>query len=107
HHVYDPKEDKWRTAAPMPKAQAGLGGAVLNGRLYVFGGEIFDPEPAVFKEAWVYDPKADKWDALPPMPTPRHGLGAVALGDRIYCTAGATKPGGSGRSRANEAFVAG
>jgi N-acetylneuraminic acid mutarotase len=107
HHVYDPKEDKWRTAAPMPQAQAGLGGAVLKDKLYVFGGEVFSPKPAVFKEAWVYDPQSDKWGALPPMPTPRHGLGAVELGGKIYCVAGATKPGGSGRSKANEVLVAG
>jgi len=105
--VYDPKEDKWRTAAPLPQAQAGLGGSVLGNKLYVFGGEVFSPEPGVFKEAWAYDPETDEWSPLPHMPTPRHGLGAVALGGKIYAVGGATKPGGSGRSKANEVLAAG
>lgn len=107
NEVYDSEEDKWRAAKPMPKAQAGLAGAMLNGKLYVFGGEVFQPEPGVFREAWVYDPQADDWSALPHMPTPRHGLGAVALGGKIYVVSGAIKPGGSGRSKANEVFVPG
>ena len=75
---YDPDADRWATLAPMPQAQGGLAGAVLEGKLYVFGGEQFAP-PKVYPEVWAYDPKHDRWEAAAAMPTPRHGLGAVTL----------------------------
>lgn len=104
HSVYDPKTDQWAALAPMPKPQAGLGGAALGGRFYVFGGEIFQPEAAVFADVWEYDPAKDAWTAMASMPTPRHGHGAVTIGEEIFVVAGAIRPGGSGRSTANEVF---
>ena len=100
--AWDPTTDTWETCAPLPQAQAGLGGAVLGDHLYVFGGEVFSPQAGVFAEGWRYDPAADRWDALAPMKTPRHGLGAVAIGGHLYAVGGATQPGGNGRSKALE-----
>ncbi|MGF1607148.1 MAG: Kelch repeat-containing protein [Rhodothalassiaceae bacterium] len=107
HEAYDPMEDKWFEMAPLPKPQAGLAGAVLDGMLYVFGGEIFQPRRGVFAEAWMYDLMADRWQPIADLPTPRHGLGAVRLGEAIHVVAGATEPGGSGRSPAHEIYRAG
>ncbi len=107
HEVYDPREDRWRAAAPMP-AGSGAGGnaaAVLDGALYVFGGEVFGQPGIVHPEVWRYDPKTDAWDAAAPMPTPRHGVGAVALDGSIYLVGGATQPSGVGTSAAVERFT--
>lgn len=105
HEVYDPQEDRWRRAAPMPQAQAGLAATSVDGKLYAFGGEFFSPEPGgVFAQAWAYDPAADEWTAIPDMPHPRHGLGAVALGGDIFVIGGALGVGGSETSALVEIF---
>lgn len=109
HEVYDPKEDKWRTAAPMPKGSGAGGNAagVILGQLYVFGGEYFHDGGKVHAEVWRYDPKADAWHAAPPMPTPRHGLGGVTIDDTIWLVGGAKKPSGNDTTGAVEVFTAG
>ncbi len=98
HEVYDPREDRWRLASPLPR-EAGAGGlaaAVLAGRIYVFGGEVFDPAPGrVLQTVWAYDPGSDRWEMAGDMPTPRHGLGAVAFGSEIWTIGGAERPSGS------------
>ncbi len=106
HEVYDPKEDKWRTAAPMPKGSGAGGNAagVIAGKLYVFGGEYFHDGGKVHAEVWAYDPKTDAWEAAAPMPTPRHGQGGVTIGDGVWLVGGAKKPSGSETSDVVERF---
>ncbi|MDH3643869.1 MAG: kelch-like protein, partial [Gammaproteobacteria bacterium] len=100
--IYDPARDSWHQGRPMPLPQAGTAGAVVNHRLYVFGGEIFQPSASVFAEAWRYVLEKDEWQAMPPLPTPRHGLGAGVIGNNIHVVGGATRPGGRGTSDIHE-----
>lgn len=106
HEVYAPKEDKWRTAAPMPKGSGAGGNAagVIAGKLYVFGGEYFHDGGRVHAEVWAYDPKTDAWEAAAPMPTPRHGLGGITIGDGVWLVGGAKKPSGNETSEVVERF---
>ena len=110
HEVYDVKEDRWRTAAPMPKG-SGAGGnaaAVLRDTLFVFGGEYFTGgQGGVHAEVWNYDPKTDAWAEVGKMPTPRHGLGAVTLNQSIWLVGGAKRPSGTETSDAVERFQLG
>ena len=103
--IYDLREDRWRTAAPMPKPQAGTASVVVDNSLLIFGGEIFVPEADVFADCWRYDLTTDQWSALPNMRTPRHGLGAGQLEDSVYLIGGATQPSGRGTSDLNEALL--
>jgi len=108
HEVYDPVEDRCRTAAPMPQAQGGLAAAAVGGKLYAFGGEYFGAAGGsgggVYPQAWRYDPEHDEWAAITPMPTPRHGLGAVAISPDVFVLGGATGASGSGTSSIVEAY---
>lgn len=106
HEVYDPKEDRWRAAAPMPKGSGAGGNAagVIDGQLYIFGGEYFDNGGRVHPEVWRYDPATDTWHSAPPMPTPRHGLGAITINNRIWLLGGAKKPSGVETSDVVESF---
>ena len=103
--VYDPRDDKWRTAQPMPQKQGGLGAAALDNQLIAFGGEYFGAGGrGVFKQCWRYDPQTDRWEEAAAMATPRHGLGAVSDGKAIFAIAGATQAGGNGTSAKLERF---
>ena len=102
--VYDPEVESWETLAPLPQAAGGITAAVVDGKLYVFGGEQWVPEQAVIAEAWVYDPAVDQWAVVPDMPTPRHGIAAGAIGNQIYVIGGATETG-AGAVNTNEALL--
>jgi len=40
HHAYDPATNVWQPRAPLPTARSGVAAAVLEGRLFVFGGSL-------------------------------------------------------------------
>ncbi|MCP2670567.1 hypothetical protein NHF40_06485 [Maricaulaceae bacterium EIL42A08] len=111
HEVYDPEANSWATLAPLPepidgpRGSGGLAAAVLNGTIFVFGGEWFSSTGGgVYSQVWAYDAARDSWRDAGSMPTPRHGLGAVTVGDRIATIAGAARAGGDETSSAVEWF---
>ncbi len=95
---YDPATDKW--SAPrsrMPTARSALGSGVLNGRIYVAGGEFQDPHMmATFRAVEAYDPASDTWSIMPSMPVSRHGLAAGVIGNRLILVGGDVQSSGSG-----------
>jgi len=98
---YDPVTDKWRSRAAMPTARSGIAAAVLDGKIFVFGGES---PSGTFNQNESYDPATNSWSARAPMPTARHGLGAAVVGKSIYVLSGGPQPGGT-YSSANEVFT--
>ena len=67
HEVYDPVTNSWVEATPLPTPRSGTAGAVLDGRVLVFGGQ----EPAgVFGKNEAYDPATDTWKEFVSLPTP-------------------------------------
>ena len=95
---YDPAADKWSaTRARMPSTRSALGYAVINGRIYVAGGEFQDPHiMATFKSVEAYDPASNTWSIMPPMPVSRHGLAAGAIGNRLILVGGDVQSSGTG-----------
>lgn len=102
--AYSSETDSWKTLSPMPEALGGTTAAVLNGELYVFGGESWAPEHKVFSSAWVYNPKQDAWRKMEDMPTARHGLAAATVGNTIYTFGGCIKVGGGAVVAVTEAI---
>jgi hypothetical protein len=92
--AYDTLSARWTTLAPIPTPRSGIGAAVVDGVIYVFGGEGNPASPiGIFDEVESYHPEFDAWRSLPPMPVPRHGIGAAELDGRIYIPGGATVAG--------------
>ncbi|HEX6188418.1 MAG TPA: protein kinase [Pyrinomonadaceae bacterium] len=87
--IYDPVTDTWdRNAAPLPIALSGAGGAALNGKFYVVGGDLGKPEPQRANLLASYDPAANQWQMGPPLPTPRSELGLEAVHGVLYAIGG-------------------
>jgi hypothetical protein len=84
--------DPWRQLAPMPTARGGTAAGVVNGKVYVAGGEAFDPS-RTFAEVEVYDPASNTWARMPDLPTPRHGLAVQGVGDTLYVIGGGPTAG--------------
>jgi N-acetylneuraminic acid mutarotase len=95
---YDPATDKWSSPrSRMPTARSALGSGVLNGRIYIAGGEFQDPHMmATFKAVEAYDPASDSWSIMPSMPVSRHGLAAGVIGNRLILVGGDVQSSGSG-----------
>ena len=95
----NPRTLIWTQLPNMPTARGGLAAAGMNGRLYVFGGEI----PGVFAENEEFNPATNSWRTVEPLPTARHGMGAVTFDNMIYVIGGATIAG-FGVTGVNEVF---
>jgi len=87
--VYDPGTREWATRADLPTPRGAGCGAVLDGKLWVAGGEVLDsPDRLTNAEVEVYDPVTNGWLVAPELPTPRHGLALVSEGGCIYAIGG-------------------
>jgi N-acetylneuraminic acid mutarotase len=107
NEVYDPQTDRWAPQAPLPTPRAGIGVAAVNGELFVFGGETFDPnggDGEVHGEVEVFNPVTNTWRSLSPMPTPRHGIWASVIGNQIFLPGGGIVAG-FGATNVNEVFI--
>src|SRR5205085_2072641 len=85
---YDPATDKWRERAPMPTARNHLGVAVVNGKIYSFGGFVGSVHREAGTDALEYDPATDRWRTLAPMPTPLGSVGAATVNGKIHTIGG-------------------
>jgi N-acetylneuraminic acid mutarotase len=90
--VYDSKTDKWQIIPPLPQALNYIMPAVVNGKIYVIGGqtpESSEPDKAGFvNSVYEYDPAIGKWTARAPMPTMRGGGVAAVVDGKIYVAGG-------------------
>ena len=87
--VYDPETNTWEKLPDMPTARSGLGATAMNGKIYVFGGEL----PITFEENEVYDIATRTWETLEPLPIPVHGIGVVTFGNGIFLFGGGPEVG--------------
>jgi len=87
--VYDPVEDRWELAAPMPIPLNHNMAATVNGKLYMIGGQTTDAGAGNFSDrVFEYDPVARQWSERSPMPTARGAGVAVVADSRIYVAGG-------------------
>jgi N-acetylneuraminic acid mutarotase len=106
NEVLDSPTGSWRLLAPMPTARGGTAAGVADGRIFVAGGEAFNPN-RTFPEVEVYDTATDTWTSAPDLPTPRHGLavqGATVRGITEIYVIGGGETAGLSVSPANEAL---
>jgi N-acetylneuraminic acid mutarotase len=88
--VYDPATDTWTTKAPMPTARDGCQGGVIDGKLYVVGGDLVGQ---LSDKLEVYDPAADTWTTKAPMPTARFSFAAGVVNGILYAAGELAMPG--------------
>jgi N-acetylneuraminic acid mutarotase len=82
---YDPKTDKWSSMDPMPIRRSGFAAESLDGKIYVFGGQMADGSN---KNVERYDPLTNRWTTEPSMQADRSGLAVAAYKDKLYVFGG-------------------
>jgi N-acetylneuraminic acid mutarotase len=85
---YDPSADRWRTRAPMPYGSHHLAVALLNGKIYTFGGFTAAAHGKPVDVAFEYDPKADSWRPLPKLSSARGSPAAASLNGKVHVIGG-------------------
>jgi N-acetylneuraminic acid mutarotase len=95
--AFDVIGNEWVEKVPLMPSRGGLAGAVLGGRLIVFGGEgnPMSGTNGIFDSIDAYEPTSNSWEKLGVMDIPRHGYGAGVLNGKIYLPGGATRQGGA------------
>ncbi len=82
----------WTTKASMPRPQAGAVAGVINGQLYVMGGNACsNPAGCGFPPGTAYqayNPATDTWATKASAPTPRAGAGADVINNKLYVVGG-------------------
>ncbi|XP_053325790.1 actin-binding protein IPP [Spea bombifrons] len=82
---FDTFSQYWSTVSSLHQARSGMSVAVLDGRIYVIGGE---KDSMIFDCVECYDPVSKQWAAVPSMNQPRCGLGVCACHGAIYALGG-------------------
>ena len=85
--------DSWTSKADMPTPRRCMPAAVLDGKIYIIGGN--PDKTGGLKTVEVYDPATDTWTTKTPMPTTRGGMGIGVVNGKIYAIGGMTHPSGS------------
>lgn len=85
---YDPATDRWRVLAAMPQPLDHIAVAVVNGKLYGFGGFEATIHKGSSDVALEYAPTADAWRKLKPMKGPRGAAGAATIDGKIHVIGG-------------------
>lgn len=76
----------WTQIAEMPKKLFESGTAVVDGKLYVFGG--YEPGRILQTTSYVFDPEANAWTRLADLPSPANHWNAVVDGRNIWYAGG-------------------
>lgn len=79
-------QEVWAARANMPTARWGAASAVVNGKIYVFGGVGSNGQPSSRCEE--FDPVENIWRVRADMPTARYQLTGAAVGGRVYAIGG-------------------
>lgn len=76
----------WLPLAPMPTTRGYVATDVLDGKIYVVGGNTGSLRSITTFE--VYDPLTNKWSALAPLPAPRNSPMAAGVNGKLYVFGG-------------------
>jgi len=72
--LYDPREGRWRAAAPLMACRSSAGVAALANRAIVAGGSGGETEGEFFSSVEAYVPEMDRWLPCASLRGPRSGL---------------------------------
>lgn len=82
----------WSTRRAMPRGQGNVGSAVLDGRLYAFGGIRSGEHLDTVRRGFAYDPSdgpLGTWEPIPDLPRALWGACGVATEGAVYSFGGA------------------
>jgi len=87
--AYDPATDTWTRKADMPTARRTVAACVVDGRIYVLGGNASYASIELLPTVEVYDPTTDTWTQASDMPAgPTNHHTASVVDGKMYIIGG-------------------
>jgi collagen type VII alpha len=86
--IYNPTSNTWSYGPPMPTARYDAASAVINGKLYVAGGDLGCPVCTNVSTLEIFDPVANAWTSGSPMPNVLMGARGAAVNGKLYVVGG-------------------
>ena len=90
--IYNVAGDKWTNGGAMQFKRGGLAAAVLDGKIYVVGGELLSTGQTS-KHVEVYDPATGEWAEAPSLPASIHGFPLLSYDDSLWIIGGSDLAG--------------
>jgi N-acetylneuraminic acid mutarotase len=84
-YIYDPTKNIWTQSNSMPTPRGSPNANIVNGMLYVVGGDMNDRSLNVVES---YNSVANRWATHTPMPTSRHHAASAVVDGNIYVIGG-------------------
>ncbi len=81
----------WRARAPIPDGRTHFGTAVVNGKIYILGGQHgIDKKATFLKSNYMYDPVTNKWTRIADLPSNQshNSPNTLVIGSKIYIFGG-------------------
>ena len=86
--IYNPTTNTWSYGPSMPTARYDAASAVINGKLYVAGGDLGCPLCTNVSTLEIFDPVANTWTSGSPMPNVLMGARGAAVNGKLYVVGG-------------------
>ena len=104
--IYDPDTNTWSPGSSMQTRRDNPGSAVIDNKLYVFGGRTRNADGSVVDATLntleIFDPLTEEWSFGAPMPTGRRAMIIGTIDDKIQVIGGEAGPGGTAFSQNEE-----
>jgi hypothetical protein len=102
--IWNPVTLEWRDGPPLIFPRAGFAAKVVQGQIFVVGGEVLDSLSLV-RTTEVFAPGADAWVLGQSPPVAVHGTTGSSLNGNFVLTAGSEIAGRLGENRATQIFL--
>ena len=79
---------QWMPRTDMPTARFNFGTSIVDGKVFVIGGEVDQFGDTAVATVEMYDPKTDTWEQRADMPTARAGVSTLVVDGKIYALGG-------------------
>ncbi|NDI36084.1 M56 family metallopeptidase [Chengkuizengella sediminis] len=86
--VYDPQSDTWRQLTSMDQARGNHSAEVIDGKIYIVGGDGNQVDYSVLSSVEVYDLQTDTWTQLTSMNEARFRFATEVIDGKIYTIGG-------------------
>jgi N-acetylneuraminic acid mutarotase len=85
---FDPQSNSWTSLSPLPAPVYGVQAAIINGLIYVPGGQTSIDNTQPVNTLAIYDTNAGIWKTGTPLPTALSAYGLVAYDGELYVFGG-------------------
>jgi N-acetylneuraminic acid mutarotase len=88
---YNPSTNSWSSKTNMPTPRTGMASGVVNNKIYVIGGHLYNYDATDLDVNEEYDPINDSWTSKARLPYARTGLAIGVINNHIYAIGGQNK----------------